>query len=376
MSRPKVGVLAVYYDSNKHLEEFDFFKKLCTQGEKRGLEVMIFTPDDVSSQRRMINGLFYDTEKQKWERRWSSFPEIIYDRGRYQKSDRFERLKRFRVRYRTIPFLNYPMPHKWGMFEQLVKSAAIRKYLPVTVKYNQASDLSKFLRRFDLVYMKPSDGTGGRGIIRIERVGEDEYLVQGRDRQRRILTPFRAKRSEIAGRLTNWKLSGQYLIQQGIPITLKDGRVHDYRLLIQKNGQGKWEVTGCAGRIGPERSITSNLHGGGSAVPMEKLLQLRSKDKERTAQVKASMEQLAFDVAHHCEKQFRPLCEIALDIAVDPNGGVWLLEMNPKPAREVFQRIKETETYEKAIVRPLEYAEWMLKQRAKAKTAKLASLRR
>lgn len=138
--------------------------------------------------------------------------------------------------------------------------------------------------------------------------------------------------------------------------------MHDYRLLIQKNGRGEWEVTGCAGRIGPHRSITSNLHGGGSAVSQDKLLAYRFAAPEKMESIKQEMNSFAYKLADFLETKFGKLCELGMDIAVDPRGNVWLLEVNPKPSREVFRKIGENATYQKAVTRPLEYAVWMLKQ--------------
>ncbi|MNN95053.1 Endospore coat-associated protein YheD [compost metagenome] len=56
------------------------------------------------------------------------------------------------------------------------------------------------------------------------------------------------------------------------------------------------------------------------------------------------------------------MCELALDIAIDERGKVWLLEINPKPAREVFARIGNKDIYQKAIERPLEYALYLYKR--------------
>lgn len=36
-----------------------------------------------------------------------------------------------------------------------------------------------------------------------------------------------------------------------------------------------------------------------------------------------------------------------------------MLEVNPKPAREVFSRIGEKETYRRSIAKPMEYALWV-----------------
>jgi len=353
-----LGIMALYLNG-KRLEEIDYFRKLTIQGRKLELNVIVFTPEDLHPTKRAVAALQYDPLKAKWSRGWRAIPDLIYDRCRYQKNYRFPLLRKFRAHYPQLTYLNRPIAHKWNIHQLLYKDRNIRAFLPETVYYHKPSDLFPFLKKYNLVYLKPSDGTGGRGILCIRHLGNELYLIQGRDRSRRIISPRKMRADQIASSFQTWGLKERYLIQQGIPLALPDGRVHDYRLLIQKNGQGEWEVTGCAGRIGPLRSITSNLHGGGKALPMLKLLQSRFSSAEKIDDIRKSMYKLSYLVAVHLEKHYGRLCELALDIAVSPSGQVWLLEVNPKPAREVFKRIKELDTYEKAIRRPLEYALWL-----------------
>ena len=219
-------------------------------------------------------------------------------------------------------------------------------------------DLKRFIKQYPLVYLKPVDGSGGRGIVRITRGEDGNCELEGRNASRQIIAGSKLKIHAVPDRLASWGLASRYLIQQGIPLELADGRVHDFRLLIQKNGQGNWHVTGCAGRIGGGKSVTSNLHGGGEALAFHKLLHIRGLSADRIADIKQDMEHLAYLAAHQLEKKFGRLCELALDLAVGPDYRIWLLEVNPKPSREIFRLIEDHETYQLALRRPLEYAHW------------------
>jgi hypothetical protein len=359
----RLGVLAIYL-SKARLEELSFFRRLSQEGKKLGVQVEVFTPDDVESD-TAVRTLVFDPSAQKWIRRRTSFPPVIYDRCRYKAAANYQMLKAFRNKHAELTYLSKPLANKWKMHQMLTESETISKYLPATVRYSTTQALLRFLKKHKLIYVKPKNGTGGRGILRIEQVDNDLYLVQGRNQQRKILAPFRATEKQLMIKLHTLKLSPDYVIQQGIPLTLQDGRVHDYRLLIQKNGSGDWEVTGCAGRIGPFRSITSNLHGGGSAVSLEKLLTSRFSSDNKIDDIKKEMNTFAFKLADYLETKFGKLCELGMDIAVDPKGDIWLLEVNPKPSREVFRRIGQKSTYRKAVTRPLEYALWVMKEKKK-----------
>jgi hypothetical protein len=362
LPNPTLGVMALYLEGGK-LEELAYFRKLSTAGKKLGLNVIVFTPEDVNDETKQILAWLYDDASGSWIRKRVRFPDIIYDRCRYQRSFRFQLLRKFRTDYPNLLYMSRPLLHKWGIHQVLYKSKSIRYYLPETVHYQSHAGLLRMLEKHGLLYVKPIDGTGGRGILRIEKQEPGTFLIQGRERSRRIITPFTVSGSQLGTRLAKWDLVRRYLIQQGIQLKLPDGRVHDYRLLIQKNGSGQWEVTGSAGRIGAKRSITSNLHGGGSAVSTPRLLRMRFTSELRIREIEEDMERLAYLVVKHLEKQFGSMCELALDIAVDGSGRVWLLEINPKPAREVFSRVGESETYRKAVLRPLEYALFLYRQK-------------
>ncbi|MFD2876560.1 YheC/YheD family protein [Paenibacillus rhizoplanae] len=50
---------------------------------------------------------------------------------------------------------------------------------------------------------------------------------------------------------------------------------------------------------------------------------------------------------------------------------IYVLEVNPKPAREVFARSGDNSTYHKALVRPLEYAMWVYKNKNTPSSSKV-----
>jgi glutathione synthase/RimK-type ligase-like ATP-grasp enzyme len=360
---PMLGILTVYLNDRKAIDERSMLQKMTAAGRKLGMDVIVFTPDDVEEKTRRIHALVYHPDKKVWGRRWTHFPSIIYDRARYQKSPRFERFLEFRRKYADLIFLNRPLRNKWTIYRTLSGVPAFRPHLPATRLYESPSDVSSLLKRHAAVYFKPINGTGGRGILRIERMRDGTFLLQGRNHARSIVPPRTIRREQLPALIRSWDRRGdRYIVQQGLQIKLPSGRVHDYRMLVQKNGSGEWEVTGCAGRVGPRNSITSNLHGGGTAAAMETLLREWVESEAKIGQIRTTAESFGIEVAKNLEKTYGTLCELALDLAIDRSGQVWLLEVNQKPAREVFVRAGEREVYRRAITLPIEYALWMYRQ--------------
>ncbi|MEF2243433.1 MULTISPECIES: YheC/YheD family endospore coat-associated protein [unclassified Paenibacillus] len=363
MAPPVLGILTLYLNEGRALEERPIYEKMTIAGQQLGLQVFVFTPQDVNYSKNRIHALFFNPKNKTWKRKWTSLPHAIYDRCRLQKSHRFQQLLKFRSHYRHLKFLNKPLRNKWTVHTTLNKDEQFKPYLPVTKYVSSTSDVTNMLRKFSIVYMKPISGTGGRGILRIERLKSGLYYVQGRDQQRKIIRPRRVTLAALITFISSWNLkSTRYIAQQGIQLKLDNGRVHDYRMLVQKNDEGKWQITGCAGRVGAQGSITSNLHGGGKAVPMEKLLREWINDESSISSIKEEAERFGVDAAQFLEKSYGSLCELAFDIAIDRNGHIWMIEVNPKPAREVFIQAGETEVYQKAITNPLKYALWCIKK--------------
>jgi hypothetical protein len=361
LAQKRLGILVIYLSQGR-LEELPFFRRLSTEGRRLGLQIEVFAPNDVD-ENGCMKAIVYDSKRKKWIRRLTSLPSLIYDRCRYQGSANYQMLQAFRSKYPELTYLGKPLANKWTMHEILTENDTIREHIPPTVRYSGPHDAIRFLKEHKHIYIKPKNGTGGRGILRIEQIGRDLFMIQGRNQQRSILPPQRASTRQLAVKLNALSLNSNFIIQRGIDLILENGRVHDYRLLIQKNGNGEWEVTGCAGRIGPSLSITSNLHGGGSAVSIDHLLYRRFRGNiEWVEQIKNDLNGFAYELAAYLESRFGQLCELGVDIAIDPNGEIWLLEVNPKPSREVFHRIGELETYRKAVIRPLEYALWLMSQ--------------
>lgn len=372
MSQPVLGILTLYLNNQKKLEEPQVYERMIEEGRKLGLDVFVFTPADVNSSRGLINALHFNPDTGRWSRSWRHFPYMIYDRCRIQKSQRFDQLIRFRSRYRHLLFLNRPLRNKWTVHQTLFRVKRFRPHLPDTLLVNHIGDVNKMMNKHQAVYLKPINGTGGRGILQISKSTNSPgfYEVRGRNTNRKIITPKRISSAMLGPFLSNWDIKGRYLVQEGIPLELPNGRVHDYRMLVQKNGFGEWELTGCVGRIGAPHSVTSNLHGGGRAAGMNELLEEWIPDSQSRDQIIDNAGKLGVDIASFLEDQYGALCELALDLAIDKSGRVLLLEVNPKPAREVFSQIGDKEAYRTSLTRPLEYALWVFNRKQKVNNLK------
>ncbi|WP_036724954.1 YheC/YheD family protein, partial [Paenibacillus forsythiae] len=112
------------------------------------------------------------------------------------------------------------------------------------------------------------------------------------------------------------------------------GQPFDVRVLMQKDGNGRWTLGGMAVRLGPRGSLTSNLHGGGTAVHPASFL--RKQYGGAAANILAELALASAFLPPLLEAGFGRLGELGLDFGIDPGGRIWLLEANSKPGRSAF----------------------------------------
>ena len=188
MSSPVLGIMTLYLNEHRALEERSVYRRMILEGASGGLDIYVFTPADVHPGGKQIEAMVH--EGKGWSREWRSFPDLIFDRCRIQRNRRFQQLLAFREKYGHLLFLNRPLRNKWTIHQTLLQKANFREHLPETALFQDMSDVNRMLKVSSLVYLKPINGTGGRGILRIERSSSEAntVLVQGRDQKRRIIT--------------------------------------------------------------------------------------------------------------------------------------------------------------------------------------------
>jgi glutathione synthase/RimK-type ligase-like ATP-grasp enzyme len=357
MKKPVIGILTSR--KGRVFSEPRYFRQLIKEGRELGCTVFLFAPQDVSVNRRVVHG-FVPNGGKGWVNMTFPWPDVVIDRYRYSPTKEFAQYVEFRKR-KGFLYANNRLANKWKVHQMLMKDERMHRWLPEAHLYDAAL-LRKMAGRYPSLYVKPVNGTGGRGILRIERRGAS-YRLLGRDRQREKRVAEAQSLTTVSKTVSRWVNNGLFIIQQGLELQLIPGRAVDMRLLIQKDETGNWRITGHGMRIGGTRSATSNLHGGGRAADSARFLQSRF-GEEKTSAILAECEALAIQTAETVETYFGRMLELGLDIGIDVQGRVWLIEINPKPGREIFKEMGKRQLYRRAIRRPLQYALYLLKQKS------------
>ncbi|TQR33421.1 YheC/YheD family protein [Brevibacillus brevis] len=355
--RKRIGVLT--YRGESGFVEPGYLRRLVEAGREMGAEVFLFSPQDVRFSEKRINGFVPDGKK--WRREFFPWPDIVIDRYRYYPLPKHSAYLPFR-KQNWFRYANNRFSNKYVVHQILIQDPQLQRWLPETLPYERKT-LATMLANHRLVYLKPTNGTGGRSILRVEkRAGR--YLLHGRTKQQAKSCEKMATLTEVCERLEHWmknEKSGneQFFLQQGLQLSLVPKRTVDARLLVQKDGKGQWCLTGMGIRVGPIQSSTSNLHGGGTALPAVSFLVKRF-GQEMAERIVQECKELAIKTVTRIEEHFGLMMEFGFDLGIDVHGRVWIIEINPKPGREIFKQMRQHKRYATAVRRPLEYALYLV----------------
>lgn len=359
MARPLglVGIMSVRRPGMHPFAEGGYFRELMAAGRRLGLRVIAFSPLDIDWTKSRVYGFTY-RRGSGWQAAFYPIPRVVYDRlfpGKacwhtyWNAASRLRRLKR-------VSFMGKGLHGKWQMYRIVRRDERLSQYLPETHRVHSFSAVAAMLKKYGVVFLKPMFGSGGTGIIRVSRT-KSGYTVRGRGRTGR----YRLSVHSLASlQVALSGVNSRYLVQQGLKLNYLNGSTYDVRVIVQKNGQGEWQVSGKAARIGRKGSITSNLHTGGTARTVESIMHHYFPD--RADGIISEIHALVLDIANLMDQKAGPLCDLGLDLGVDVTGRVWLIEVNSKPGRKVFRRTGDRAARRRSVQTPMGYARFLLEQ--------------
>ncbi|MFD0588372.1 YheC/YheD family protein [Paenibacillus sp. GCM10027627] len=335
-------------------------RSLLQKAESLAVDAYVFTPKDYNPQSGELLG--WRLHLGHWHRQAVPLPDVVYNRCFFHTiSDRREAAATLSSIYarKAHQFLNSTLPSKIAVYEHLLEDHALSPFLPPTSRYTFET-LKKKLRESSAKWiLKPASGMQGRGIVQIERSPWDRSVsVKGRTRQNRCFARNLESESELQAWLSAFINGSPFLLQPYLDLGTADHRPYDIRVLLQKDDSGKWQRTGSAARIGPSGSLTSNLHGGGSALRANELL-ANHFGKTEAGRLLEHIYAVSERAAVRLEQGFGRFGELAFDFGVEPDGRFWLLEANAKPGREVFRLTCDHHAQLLSIERPLRYSVYL-----------------
>lgn len=342
-------------------EQTSFFRKLSYSAIGLNSFCYAFGPGDIDWTQKVIRGSIPPapgTTQSEWQTQSLPFPDVIYDRGLFQKGERRNAASEARKILRKYPGLKLFNPSffgKWKTHTLLSRHEDLYHHLPETKLFTSVQDIHELLEKHGTVYAKPSSGSSGRGITVIS-TNTYGYSVSYRI-ARKVQTIAFTYRGQLESYLTKHLGSRRYIVQQGLNLSSLNGCPFDVRILMQKDRYGIWLRTGMAARVASPGNFISNIHAGGRAVRISTLLGQIFPNDHIANTIIQEIRRLSSLIVSFVASESNPLFgEIAVDLGIDKSGKVWIIELNAIPGRSVFRHIGAPGISARAISRPMEYA--------------------
>ncbi|KHF39868.1 YheC/YheD family endospore coat-associated protein [Halalkalibacter okhensis] len=333
-------------------------KELVSANKRLNTNLFFFSRKDVDLRQKIINGIYYNYQSQKWERRKYSYPDVLYSRTREINNNRNSKLRKSFIK-EGITFLNSRSAFdKWNVHKALLKDSRAIHHLPLTRLYNHPRDLKKMFIFSRSVYIKPRVGRLGHSIIHVKAVPRKGYEYKYFSKKtkklvfRRVRT-FRKLAIDIARILKGKKV----LMQSAIDSIKIDDKIVDMRAEIQRTSNGELQVMDLFSRIGAKNSPITNLPSGAKFFRFDPFIRSYLKYSEHEATLLKQKIELFLKKMHESiEGIYGPLGETAIDFAIDSKQHLWFIECNSTSTKLAYSVAKSPkQIVSKAFLNPLEY---------------------
>jgi hypothetical protein len=365
--------IGVYFNRNtvnriKSGAELSELRYLIQEAIPEGIEILVFSPDGISWWNKEINGLRYDIEKKQWVPGVFGFPDALYDRATFPEIEKkigHEARKRLKEEYNIVFLNNKGYFNKWATHKTLILCPDLTSYLPSTEIYNSPSLLEEFLNRYRTVYVKDSAGKLGHNIFKVQKHYSGKYIVYTQENSK--ISHSILKLDSLYDRIANGKLKGKtIIIQQGIELARLQNKPFDIRILVQKNGYGKWQVVDKSIRVAASKnSVVTNISAGGEAKRLEEVIPMVFPGLEGVIEKQLNI--MSLNICGCLERKYGRLGELGIDAALDEQGRVWLLEVNGKPAKSCVHNSNNPELIHIAYSNIVKYFKYILSNNTQSK---------
>ncbi|HFJ9466736.1 YheC/YheD family protein [Bacillus thuringiensis] len=285
-----------------------------------GVHFFYFTLGKVNIENQKILGKIY--QDGEWIEKELSFPDVIYNASPHV-SDKTQQI--YEHLYDRIPFTSHSIGDKLSVYNRIKRAQEFKQYL---IPFYDLTDVKKFfhmINRYEQVMIKPISGHQGRGIVFIEQYGEKDYQINEAGQ-----VSFIDKR-QLKNFISNKIIEQDYIVQRFISCKMKSGHVYDFRLHVQRNGEGKWVITSIFPRIGPLGSMVSNMASGGYSTYLDVFLKKEFDDNWYNIQ--RYLERFALIFSNYLNSLYDDVLfdELGIDVGIDKNQKLWLFEVNWRP---------------------------------------------
>ncbi|PLS03019.1 YheC/YheD family endospore coat-associated protein [Neobacillus cucumis] len=276
----------------------------------------VFLPEEVKED--YINGYIFSPEENRWKKGCFPFPHLVYNRIPFRKAEKDEKSQKLfsKLKEKKIPFFNPCFIDKYDLYQLLKNDSILQHYLPETIPVAEPENLLPFLKKFGGIYLKPTQSSKGKGIVRIRITDSSEIQLEGI----KIHENFHS----FDHFWKEWKeelLKKSYLAQEEIRPAKYNGSRFDFRILAHAN-RGEYTLTGVGIRLSEDQDVTTHIPAGGKFLPYQ-LFQSNEHDE--------FFQKIISNVGNALSSRFGFFGEFTIDAGLSETGRYYIYEVNSKP---------------------------------------------
>lgn len=346
--KPVIGILAI--SAGQITEEYSIYLEAETALKKMNAKLVIFTPYGIKWKKQTVTGVIFNGNT--WEKGIMSFPDVVYNRlyGTHPKT-----LARLAEELGSENVFNYCNRLDKIKVYQILANSQIKHYVPRTENYC-CKTLTKWLASYKKIILKPHHGHYGDNIFLLSHnTKQYDIFVESLYRPKYSFGQITALCKWIAELMSDLPKQ-KLLLQQWIEPQKIDERYFDIRVLLQKNSSGLWGLTAIMSRIARLKIFVTNyvyrIMDGYELLAELGLINMLP-----------SIEKICIQVGEVLSKQLGTLGELSIDFLIDGANRMWIIEVNGKPRKDLFEDFAEDQLLQQIYLQPLKFATYLAKKK-------------
>lgn len=328
----------------KHVSRFSNYDVI------KGL-VFLFSSVEIDTKKKMVEGYYYvpnlGLTQKNFIRSRFPYPGSVYKRVSMNDSKSLDLRK-------TIgdKIFNWYIFNKLELWEWTISNTEARNSLPYTEQLKNRETVFRMLRKYKSVYIKPINGSLGKGIIKITKRNK-RFLVKKHNTQKYI----QYTKLQISQYISNLLLKKRYIIQQDVAIT-RYNKIVDFRIYMQKNKSKNWTFMGYIARFAKKNKITTNAKNLDTVYEGRKGMKLAFAFTDNQAmELEEKLKTCCMNICNVIDQRGGHYGDVAIDVVIDTDYNVWILEINKRYFAKNLTKINDQkQLYYMVRSKPLEYA--------------------
>ncbi|MCL2235051.1 MAG: YheC/YheD family protein [Defluviitaleaceae bacterium] len=288
------------------------------------LDFFHFSPENVNTEAKTINGMFWSKEMVEYVRKEVPYPDIVDDQFNFRSKDR-----ELYLELKEHCYLTYmPLGTKSAVFRK-IDTTDFSKYLIKTYHFRDM-DVANMLVGEKYI-IKPDNGGRGENIYKLERISQDAFDLHfaGETRQMTL--------EELAQEYFDL-FETRYIAQPFLDSTTIEKNPFDIRMHLRRGREGKWDTHLIYPRIGSSAGVVSNVATGG-AVSLNHKSFLQQQFGDDWKRIFDELKHIADVFPKTLQKKYKKLIDsLALDVGIDRARGNELkfFEVNTYPGVQTY----------------------------------------